>query len=53
MICRRWLFATLLTGLAGSQLIGCSTKPPEPSSVDREAIRQQQIQRANRESGVN
>jgi hypothetical protein len=53
MICRRWLFAILLAGLADSQLVGCSSKPPEQPSVDREAIRQQQIQRANRESGGN
>lgn len=53
MIYRRWLFAILLAGLACSELVGCSSKPSEQSSIDREAIRKQQIQRANRESGGN
>jgi hypothetical protein len=53
MFQRRWLLAFLLASLVGSGFVGCSSKTPEQSSIDHEAIRKQQINRAGRESGAN
>jgi hypothetical protein len=53
MFKRRWPFALLLTALVCSEFVGCSSKAPEQSSIDHEAIRKQQINRAGRESGAN
>lgn len=53
MFKRRRLFALLLAALVGSEFVGCSSKAPEQSTFDHEAVRKQQIDRAGRESGAN
>lgn len=53
MLHPRWSDALLLIVLACGGLIGCSAEPAEQTStVEREQIRKQQINRASRESGA-
>lgn len=52
MLLRRWIVALALPVIISASLAGCNSAPEEKSPAEVEEIRKEQVNRSNRERGI-
>jgi hypothetical protein len=52
MIFRKWIVALALPVIIGASLTGCNSAPAEKTPAEVEEIRKEQVNRSNRERGI-